>query len=87
MANRTDQSPEQPSPAPLRDKLLEMADRLDQDPDHSADAPFTPAERIALVKDISGTDAGALLDITPRFATPTTRGTYAARLRKIAGVR
>jgi len=71
----------------LRTLLITMADRLDQDPEHPADTPFTPAERIALSRDISSTDAGALLDIAPRFATATTRGAYAARLRQIAGVR
>lgn len=77
----------QPSPAPLRNKLIEMADRLDHDPDHPASDPFTPGDRIRLAEDISGANASTLLDITPRVVEPTTRGTYAARLRRIAGVR
>jgi hypothetical protein len=64
-----------------------MADRLDQDPEHDPGAPLAPGERIDLVRDLSGDNPSALLDITPPITAPISRSAYAARLRTIAGVR
>jgi hypothetical protein len=84
MPDFTDRAPRSEAPRTL---LITMADRLDQDPEHDPGAPLAPGERIDLVRDLSGDNPSALLDITPPITAPISRSAYAARLRTIAGVR
>lgn len=71
----------------LREHLMAMAYRLDHDPENPADLSFTAACRRTLAADVSGGHPQLLLEFIPEVTTPVTRGSYAERLRKIAGVR